>query len=95
MIIIYIYLYHIQDNLHVVQLDVTSDSSVEALSKLIQEREPNGAGSIDILINNAGQGLAGCLEQVEVQQAKDLFEVNVWGPVRLMQALLPGMRKKG
>lgn len=70
---------------------MTSDESVASLMLEIENREKRG---VDILINNAGIGVAGCLELVSVQQAKDAFEVNVWGPVRMMQAVLPYMRKQ-
>lgn len=50
------------------------------------------AGKVDILINNAGVGLSGCLESVTVDQGKKLFDVNVWGVVRVLQAVLPYMR---
>ena len=43
-------------------------------------------GIIDVLINNAGYGLAGNIETVEIHEAKELFEVNVWGVVRMLHA---------
>jgi short-subunit dehydrogenase len=50
-------------------------------------------GRIDMLVNNAGFGLSGYLETVHVDEAKALFEVNVWGVVRMLHATLPHMRK--
>ena len=52
------------ENLRVVPLDVTSDESVSALMRTIEENENRG---VDILINNAGIGVAGCLELVDIQ----------------------------
>lgn len=79
-----------QGNVRILSLDVTSQESVQsAVSHIIQED-----GKIDILVNNAGYGIAGTVEQVSVDEAKALFEVNVWGPVRLLQSVLPFMREK-
>ena len=63
------------ENLHILPLDVTSDESVNGLIKSVADNEKRG---VDILINNAGIGVAGCLELVHIQQAKDMFDVNVW-----------------
>lgn len=77
-------------NLIVLPLDVTQEDSVgEAVAHILKED-----GHIDLLVNNAGYGMAGCLETVSVEEAKSLFEVNVWGVVRLLQAVLPSMRKQ-
>jgi NADP-dependent 3-hydroxy acid dehydrogenase YdfG len=74
-------------------LDVTSDESVAAcVAKVMND---NNGRPVDIVINNAGYGVAGYLESVHINEAKDVFDVNVWGAVRVLQALLPGMRKKG
>lgn len=74
----------------VAPLDVTSDDSVQALVNRIIEED----GKIDVVINNAGYGMAGCLETVKIEEAMKVFEVNVWGVVRVLQAVLPFMRKK-
>jgi NADP-dependent 3-hydroxy acid dehydrogenase YdfG len=79
------------ENIQVRQLDVTSEKSVERCVGDILREE---GGRIDILINNAGYGLAGCLEAVSVAEAQKLFDVNVWGAVRVMQAVLPSMRRR-
>lgn len=79
-----------RDNLSLLQLDVTDDISVDEAIKTIIGKE----GKIDILINNAGYGMAGVLESVTIDEAKDLFEVNVWGMVRVTQNVLPTMRLK-
>lgn len=79
-----------KSNLVVAEMDVTSDDSVAALvSRIIKED-----GRIDVLVNNAGFGMAGCLEVVSIEEAKQVFDVNVWGVVRVLQAVLPHMRKQ-
>ncbi len=52
-------------------------------------------GGIDILVNNAGQGLYGPLESIDIDQYKKIVELNVYGVVRAMQAVIPFMRKRG
>jgi short-subunit dehydrogenase len=72
------------------QMDVTSDGSVtEAIRNMI-ERE----GRIDVLINNAGNGITGPLYDMPVEAAKRQFEVNFFGVVRVNSAVLPGMIKR-
>jgi NAD(P)-dependent dehydrogenase (short-subunit alcohol dehydrogenase family) len=71
-----------QDNIIVTKLDVTSDEDVSSVVKSILEVE----GKIDILVNNAGYAVAGCLESVYIDEAKAMFDVNVWGVVRMLQA---------
>jgi short-subunit dehydrogenase len=72
-----------------VSLDVTKDESVTACVEQIFKE----AGSIDILINNAGFGSYGAIEDVTMQDAKYQLEVNVFGAMRLTQLVLPGMRQ--
>jgi NAD(P)-dependent dehydrogenase (short-subunit alcohol dehydrogenase family) len=52
-------------------------------------------GGIDILINNAGQGELGAVEDTKLADSRGLFEVNFFAPVRLVQRVLPGMRARG
>jgi len=68
-------------------LDVTDDASVAAAVDL--------AGDVDVLVNNAGIGLGGPVELVPVAEVRRLFETNVFGPLRMMQAVLPAMRARG
>jgi len=76
-------------NLVVEELDVTNHGQVDALVEKIIRIE----GKIDILINNAAQILFGLIESVSMQQAREIFEVNFFAPLKLIQAVLPYMRK--
>lgn len=78
-------------NLIVKALDVTDAESVAATVSEIAKEED---GKIDIIVNNAGYGLAACLEGATVEEAQKLFDVNVWGVVRTLQEVLPYMRKR-
>ena len=75
------------DNVTVLELDVREQASVDAA--LAQ------AGDIDVLVNNAGFEVSGPLEEMTVDDLKDQFETNVYGPFRLMSAVAPGMRARG
>ena len=79
-----------RSNLVLIQLDVTSEESVQSAVRTIEQTENR---AIEILVNNAGYGVAGYLETVHIHEAQSLFDVNVFGPVRVVQAVLPGMRK--
>ena len=76
--------------IRVVQLDVTDDSSVKnAVDHIISE-----ASRIDVLVNNAGYGLGGALEDLSMEEIKFQYETNVFGLIRVTQAVLPTMRKQ-
>jgi NAD(P)-dependent dehydrogenase (short-subunit alcohol dehydrogenase family) len=71
--------------------DVTSDESVQtAVGQVLAK-----AGRIDLLVNNAGVGLVAGAEESSVEQAKSLFDVNLFGVFRLTNAVLPAMRRQG
>jgi NAD(P)-dependent dehydrogenase (short-subunit alcohol dehydrogenase family) len=55
----------------------------------------NETNRLDILINNAGVGITGPMEEIELDQVKNHFEINCFGPLRLMQAVMPLMRNQG
>lgn len=73
-------------------LDVTDDSSVQAAVEELMQRE----GQIDLLINNAGVGIApAAAEESTLLQVQTIFDTNVFGTVRVTQAVLPVMRAQG
>src|SRR5690242_17109071 len=79
-----------RDGIRVLRLDVTEDASMAALvDQVIAE-----AGRIDVLVNNAGYGSYGALEDVPLAEARRQFEVNVFGLARLTQLALPHMRER-
>lgn len=71
--------------------DVTDDASV---AKMVDE-VLNKAGRIDLLVNNAGIGLLGGAEESSIAQAQALFDVNLFGILRVTNAVLPAMRRRG
>ena len=76
--------------LQVLQLDVNDKKSVkEAITKIVTEKE-----RIDVLVNNAGYGLFGSLEDVSIEEMKAQFETNFFGVIRVTQLVLPIMRKQ-
>ncbi len=71
-------------------LDVTDDAAMTtAVESILRE-----AGHINILINNAGYGSYGALEDVPLDEARRQFDVNIFGLARLIQLVLPGMRER-
>ena len=76
--------------LKVVQLDVTNDHSVkDAIRAIVSE-----AKRIDVLVNNAGFGLVGAFEDLSIDEIKNQYETNVFGLIRVTQAVLPIMREQ-
>jgi len=74
----------------IVQLDVTDDHSVEdAIRAIVSE-----AKKIDVLVNNAGFGLVGAFEDLSIDEIKNQYETNVFGLIRVIQAILPIMREQ-
>ena len=75
----------------VLRMDVTDETSmVQGVEAIIQAE-----GRIDVLVNNAGYGYFGALENVALEEARRQLEVNVFGLARLTQLVLPYMRKQG
>ena len=72
-------------------MDVTDDASmVSGVERIIGER-----GRIDVLVNNAGYGSYGAVEDVPLDEARRQFEVNLFGLARLVQLVVPSMREHG
>lgn len=74
-----------------IKMDVTDTVSLEAGLHTVMEAE----GRIDVLINNAGYGYFGAIENVNMEEARRQVEVNVFGLARLCQLVLPIMRAQG
>jgi short-subunit dehydrogenase len=79
------------DGVTMLTCDVTDDASV---AKLVDEMLSK-AGRIDLLVNNAGVGLLGGAEESSIAQAQALFDVNLFGVIRVTNAVLPAMRRQG
>lgn len=76
--------------MEVVSLDLTKDENiVEAVNTVIEKE-----GRIDVLINNAGYGSYGAVEEVPIEEAKRQFEVNIFGLARITQLVIPKMREQ-
>jgi NAD(P)-dependent dehydrogenase (short-subunit alcohol dehydrogenase family) len=71
-------------------LDVTDHAQVRDVVQAAQKR----FGAIDVLVNNAGHGYRAAVEEAEDDQVQELFATNLFGPVALIQAVLPGMRER-
>src|SRR4029450_5295380 len=84
----------ISDGPHQVSMltcDVTDDSSVNSLVSTVLSQ----SGRIDVLVNNAGIGLLGGAEESSISQVQALFDVNLFGVMRVTNAVLPSMRQRG
>jgi NAD(P)-dependent dehydrogenase (short-subunit alcohol dehydrogenase family) len=77
--------------IHTLLMDVTNDASMVSGVETILHEE----GRIDVLVNNAGFGSYGAIEDVPIEDARYQLEVNVFGAARLMQLVLPAMRESG
>jgi len=80
-------------SLEAFRLDVTDAASIESARSLVDERT-DGAG-VDVLINNAGFGIAAPIELTEDADLRRLFETNVFGLMAVTRAFLPAMRRRG
>lgn len=75
----------------VLKMDITREEDIVAAVQTITA----GHGGVDVLINNAGFGMFGSVEETSIADARYQFEVNLFGLARLTQLLLPAMRAKG
>lgn len=73
-----------------IAMDVTEDASVKSAVQAVIGLY----GRIDVLVNNAGTGIQGAAEDIDVEMAKDLFDANVFGLHRVCKAVLPHMRAR-
>lgn len=76
--------------LETLDLDVTSDESAARAVAQVHKR----AGSVDVLVNNAGIAIAAVMEEITVEDLRRQFETNVFSTVRMAKLVLPGMRER-
>ena len=77
--------------IHTLALDVTDEASMTEAAGAVEAAE----GAVGTLVNNAGYGLYGPVEQLPMDEIRRQFETNFFGLVRLTQLVLPGMRRRG
>ncbi len=73
---------------HLIPLDVRNEAQIAQCIQYVYEQE----GKIDVLINNAGVGITGPLEEIPMAEIRNQFEVNFFGPIAVIKAVLPIMR---
>ncbi len=77
-------------DLKIIKLDVTDDYSIKnAINEIVQE-----TNRIDVLVNNAGNNIAGTVEDLSIEEFKEQFETNFFGLIRVTKEVLPIMRKQ-
>lgn len=76
---------------HTLALDVTDEESMAAAVATVESE----AGSIDVLVNNAGYSQSGAVESIPIDNIRKQFETNVFGLIRMSQLVLSGMREAG
>lgn len=79
-----------KDGITPVALDLTRDGSIAACVNTILSKEK----SIDVLVNNAGYGSYGAIEDVPLEEGRRQFEVNLFGTARLIRLVTPAMREQ-
>ena len=79
------------DHFTLLELDVKKPETIQkAIDHIVSEE-----GSLDVLINNAGVGITGPIEETPIEEINKVFDINLNGPIRMIQAVLPYMRKQG
>ena len=81
----------IAPGIELVKLDTTDEASVLACVQTVIDK----AGRIDVLMNSIGNGMIGAVEEVSEKEARVVVEDLFWAAVRMIQAVLPGMREQG
>ncbi len=80
----------VSDGVIQLQLDVTNEESIKKALSYVQEKE----GRLDVLVNNAGLGMIGALENTSSRQVEEIFQTNVYGVLNMCRAALPMMRQQ-
>ena len=75
---------------NLIALDVIDNATIKSAIKTVIDKE----GRLDVLINNAGAGITGPLEEIPEAEIKRNFETNLFGPINVIKAVLPQMRKQ-
>jgi NAD(P)-dependent dehydrogenase (short-subunit alcohol dehydrogenase family) len=78
------------DDISVVDLEITSAESIKACVDYVADRT---GGKLDVLVNNAGMGLCGPLLDTDIDEAKKVYDLNVWGVLAVTQAFAPMLVK--
>jgi short-subunit dehydrogenase len=79
------------DGYNMIALDVTKEDSIKKAIQTILDKE----GRIDVLVNNAGMGITGPVEDTPTEEMKKVFNTNYFGAIDVMKAVLPTMRTQG
>jgi NAD(P)-dependent dehydrogenase (short-subunit alcohol dehydrogenase family) len=74
-------------------LDVTNEEQIAQAAERVRAESNSGGARLDALVNNAGIGVGGPLETIDLDELRRQFEVNVIGAIAVMQALLPALRE--
>ncbi len=80
-----------ESKIQLIKLEVTDTASIQRAVEEVIHRE----GRINVLINNAGIGITGALEEMPTAEMKRNFDTNLFGPIELIKAVLPHMRQQG